>query len=85
MAVSPWPGKCLTVVNIPASCAPLTASATLDVTMLLTSSAVSGLAESKGAAVALTQMLRVPLNGLMKAINLPSGDICAPAISGSPN
>src|SRR5258706_7549949 len=47
-------------------------------------SAVSGLAESKGASVALIQTLRVPLNGLIKAMNLPSGDIWAPAISGSP-
>src|SRR5688500_19755124 len=29
-------------------------------------------------------MLREPLNGLMKAMNAPSGEICAPAISGSP-
>src|SRR3989454_11739347 len=47
-------------------------------------SAVMGLALSKGSSVALTQMLRVPLNGLMKAMNLPSGEICAPEISGSP-
>src|SRR6266853_3749415 len=47
-------------------------------------SAVSGFAESKGASVALIQILRVPLNGLIKAMNLPSGEICAPAISGSP-
>src|SRR6266516_1022625 len=47
-------------------------------------SAVRGLALSKGSSVVLTQMLRVPLNGLMKAMNLPSGEICAPEISGSP-
>src|SRR5450759_4807577 len=47
-------------------------------------SAVSGFAESKGASVRLTQTLRVPLNGLMKAMNLPSGEIWAPEISGSP-
>src|SRR5882762_5724208 len=47
-------------------------------------SAVSGFADSKGASVALTQMLRVLLNGLIKAMNLPSGEICAPEISGSP-
>src|SRR5882724_12614777 len=47
-------------------------------------SAVIGLAESKGASVRLTQTLRVPLNGLTKAMNLPSGETCAPAISGSP-
>src|SRR6266536_5385502 len=47
-------------------------------------SAVRGLALSKGSSVVLTQTLRVPLNGLMKAMNLPSGEICAPEISGSP-
>src|SRR5712691_2930934 len=43
-----------------------------------------GLAVSKASSVRFTQMLRVPLNGLMKAMNLPSGEICAPEISGSP-
>src|SRR6266571_5515036 len=47
-------------------------------------SAVIGLAESNGSSVRLTQMLRVPLKGLTKAMNLPSGEICAPEISGSP-
>src|ERR1700694_5832225 len=47
-------------------------------------SAVIGFAASKGSAVRLTQTLRVPLNGLMKAMNLPSGEIWAPEISGSP-
>src|SRR5687767_2537774 len=47
-------------------------------------SAVIGLAFANGSAVFLTQMLREPLNGLMKAMNAPSGEICAPAISGSP-
>src|ERR1043165_7165329 len=43
-----------------------------------------GLAFANGSAVFLTQMLRVPLKGLTKAMNVPSGEICAPAISGSP-
>src|SRR6266550_5675912 len=47
-------------------------------------SAVIGLAASNGSSVRLTQMLRVPLKGLMNAMNLPSGEICAPEISGSP-
>src|SRR2546422_9418057 len=47
-------------------------------------SAVIGFAFSKGSSVVFTQILRVPLNGLMKAMNLPSGEICAPEISGSP-
>ena len=37
-----------------------------------------------GSAVFFTQTLRVPLNGLINAMNAPSGEICAPAISGSP-
>src|SRR5438128_12515514 len=47
-------------------------------------SAVIGFAESNGASVVLTQTLRVPLKGLTNAMNLPSGDIWAPEISGSP-
>ena len=47
-------------------------------------SAVIGFALSKDSSVPLTQTLRVPLNGLIKAMNLPSGEICAPEISGSP-
>src|SRR5438128_9899094 len=47
-------------------------------------SAVIGFAFSKGSSVVLTQILRVPLNGLINAMNLPSGEICAPEISGSP-
>src|SRR5215468_7714208 len=47
-------------------------------------SAVIGFAVSKGSSVRLTQMLRVSLNGLMKAMNLPSGEIRAALISGSP-
>src|SRR6266852_4978929 len=47
-------------------------------------SAVIGFAASKASAVRLTQILRVPLNGLTKAMNLPSGEIWAPEISGSP-
>jgi hypothetical protein len=38
-------------------------------------SAVIGLALAKGSVVRLTQMLRVPLKGLMKAMNTPSGEI----------
>src|SRR4029434_3717186 len=45
---------------------------------------VMGLAASKGSSVRLTQTLRVPLNGLTNAMNFPSGEICAPEISGSP-
>src|SRR6185369_2849594 len=47
-------------------------------------SAVIGFALVNGSAVFFTQMLRVPLNGLRNAMNAPSGEICAPAISGSP-
>src|SRR5437868_12463421 len=47
-------------------------------------SAVIGFALSKESSVLLTQTFRVPLNGLIKAMNLPSGEICAPEISGSP-
>src|SRR5437867_5281531 len=47
-------------------------------------SAVIGFALSKDSSVRLTQTLRVPLRGLIKAMNLPSGEICAPEISGSP-
>src|SRR2546423_4700153 len=47
-------------------------------------SAVIGRALSNGSSARLTQTLRVPLNGLIKAMNLPSGDIWAPTISGSP-
>src|SRR2546428_4840344 len=47
-------------------------------------SAVIGLALSKDSSVRLTQTLRVPFRGLIKAMNLPSGEICAPEISGSP-
>src|ERR1051325_7708585 len=43
-----------------------------------------GLALANGSAVFLTQMLRVPLKRLTKAMNVPSGEVCAPAISGSP-
>src|SRR5216683_2479225 len=47
-------------------------------------SAVIGRALSNGSSVRFTQMLRVPLNGLRNATNRPSGEICAPIISGSP-
>src|SRR6185503_12904321 len=47
-------------------------------------SLVIGFAASKGSSVRLTQTLRVPLSGFTKATNLPSGEICAPEISGSP-
>src|SRR5207249_7957565 len=47
-------------------------------------SAVIGFALSKDSSVRLTQTLRVPLRGLIKAMNLPSGEIWAPEISGSP-
>src|ERR1041385_5735116 len=47
-------------------------------------SAVIGFALSKESSVRLTQTLRVPLKGFMKAMNFPSGEICAPEISGSP-
>src|SRR6185437_11151496 len=48
-------------------------------------SAVIGFALVNGSAVFFTQMFRVPLNGLRNAMSAPSGEICAPAISGSPN
>src|SRR6185369_9647722 len=47
-------------------------------------SAVTGFALANGSAVFFTQTLRVPLNGLIKAMYAPSGEIWAPAISGSP-
>src|SRR2546425_2078180 len=47
-------------------------------------SAVIGFALSKDSSVRSTQTLRVPFKGLIKAMNLPSGEICAPEISGSP-
>src|SRR5215213_8498369 len=47
-------------------------------------SAVIGFALANGSPVFFTQILRVPLNGLTNAMNAPSGEICAPAISGSP-
>ena len=47
-------------------------------------SLVTRRAAEKGSAVRLTQTLRVPLNGLMKAMNFPSGESWAPLISGSP-
>src|SRR6185503_5105705 len=47
-------------------------------------SAVIGFALSKGSAVFFTHTLRVPLNGFTNAMKAPSGEICAPAISGSP-
>src|SRR6266480_6096683 len=47
-------------------------------------SAVMGFAASKGSSVRLTQTLRVPLKGFTNAMNFPSGEICAPEISGSP-
>src|SRR5258708_38773339 len=47
-------------------------------------SAVIGFALSKDSSVCLTQTLRVPFKGLIKAMNLPSGEICAPELSGSP-
>ena len=47
-------------------------------------SAVIGFALSNGSPAFFTQMLRVPLKGLMKAMYWPSGEICAPEISGSP-
>src|SRR6185503_20414275 len=47
-------------------------------------SAVIGFALANGSAVFFTQTLRVPWNGLIKAMNAPSGEIWAPAISGSP-
>src|SRR2546425_2115128 len=47
-------------------------------------SAVIAFAWSNGSFVPFTQMLRVPLNGLRNAMYWPSGEICAPAISGSP-
>src|SRR5262245_32295445 len=48
-------------------------------------SSVSGMAALKGSVARLTQMLRVSLYGLIKAINCPSGESCAPDISGFPN
>src|SRR5438093_13702610 len=47
-------------------------------------SAVTGFAALNGSPVFLNQMLRVLLSGLRKATNFPSGEICAPEISGSP-
>ena len=47
-------------------------------------SAVTGFAALKGSWVFLTQMLRVLLSGFRKAMYFPSGEICAPEISGSP-
>src|SRR6185369_13634293 len=47
-------------------------------------SAVMGLALVNGSDVFFTQTLRVPLKGLRKAMKAPSGEIWAPAISGSP-
>src|SRR6266498_5446729 len=47
-------------------------------------SAVTGFAAPNGSSVFLTQMLRVLLSGLRKAMYFPSGEICAPEISGSP-
>src|ERR1700685_1169975 len=38
-----------------------------------------------GSPVFFTQTLRVSFHGLMKAMNSPSGESCAPEISGSPN
>src|SRR5438034_11635025 len=47
-------------------------------------SAVIGRAASKLSPVFFTQMLRVPLYGFRNDRNCPSGEIWAPAISGSP-
>src|SRR5437899_4891399 len=47
-------------------------------------SAVIGRALSNASSARFTQMLRVPLNGFRNEMNRPSGEICAPAISGSP-
>src|SRR5258705_12327227 len=47
-------------------------------------SLVMGLAASNGSSVRFTQILRVPLKGFTKLMNFPSGEICAPEISGSP-
>src|SRR5258708_7288377 len=47
-------------------------------------SLVTGRAALKGSAASLTQMLRVLFNGFRKAMYLPSGESCAPEISGSP-
>src|SRR5437773_3911188 len=47
-------------------------------------SLVTGFAASNGSATFFTKMLRVPLSGLMNDMNLPSGESCAPEISGSP-
>src|SRR5580704_12427996 len=48
-------------------------------------SVVSSLAELKGSAVFFTHKFRVSFHGLMKARYSPSGEICAPVISGFPN
>src|SRR5712692_4946741 len=48
-------------------------------------SALMGFALSKGSSRRLTQMLRVPSSGFKNEIQLPSGESCAPEISGSPN
>src|SRR5947207_4962638 len=45
---------------------------------------VIGLALSNGSSVRFTQMLRVLFKGLRNAMYLPSGEISAPEISGSP-
>ncbi len=42
------------------------------------------LAAENGSSAFFTQMLRVSSYGFMKAISRPSGEICAPAISGLP-
>src|SRR5581483_12382749 len=47
-------------------------------------SLVRGFAALKGSSVFFTQMLRVPCSGFMNAMYLPSGEISAPVISGSP-
>ena len=47
-------------------------------------SAVTSVALSNGSSVFLTQTLRVLFHGFTKAMYLPSGEICAPEISGSP-
>src|SRR5918993_3655600 len=48
-------------------------------------SLVSRRALANGSSARLTQMFTVPLWGLRKAMNLPSGEICAPEISELPN
>src|SRR5215204_2795542 len=45
---------------------------------------VSTRARSNGAAASFSQIFIVPLYGLRKAMNLPSGEIRAPVISGLP-